>query len=197
MTSRLVFGFTTWWTDDEPAFILLWLDLKALHIALCHHSLCGPRGWGLLVVFYGYRILTLLLSGLRLKKVPFVLLTAKLFIVSQESHTQLAFHNVSRRGSYYWVKRHIREDLIFQNYCQTVYSMFLMTFFSENDDFVREKLCRENKITVKLKQAQGKWQYFKCGGNHMGKRRQNAKFRTFYWKSSGETNSIWPNKCDQ
>jgi hypothetical protein len=28
----------------------------------------------------------------------------------------------------------------------------------------------------------------------MGKSKQNAKFRTFYWKSRGETNSIWPNK---
>jgi hypothetical protein len=28
----------------------------------------------------------------------------------------------------------------------------------------------------------------------VGKRRQYAEFRTFYWKSRGETNSIWPNK---
>jgi hypothetical protein len=28
----------------------------------------------------------------------------------------------------------------------------------------------------------------------VGKRRQNAKFRTFYWKYRGETNSIWPNE---
>jgi hypothetical protein len=70
-----------------------------------------------------------------------------------------------------------------------------MTLLTENDDFVREtKIVPWEKYTVKVKQARWKWQYFKCGGNHMGKRRQNAKFRTFYWKSTGETNSIWPNK---
>jgi hypothetical protein len=30
----------------------------------------------------------------------------------------------------------------------------------------------------------------KCRGNHVGERRHNAKFRTFYWKSRGETNSM-------
>jgi hypothetical protein len=67
-----------------------------------------------------------------------------------------------------------------------------MTFFSENDDFARERkiVPREKKNTVKVEQVRGKWQYFKCGGNHMGKRRQNAKFRTFYCKSRGETNSV-------
>jgi hypothetical protein len=28
----------------------------------------------------------------------------------------------------------------------------------------------------------------------VGERRRNAKFRTFYWKSRGETNSMWPKK---
>jgi hypothetical protein len=31
-------------------------------------------------------------------------------------------------------------------------------------------------------------------GNHVGKRKENAKFRTFYWKSRGKTNFIWPKK---
>jgi hypothetical protein len=29
-----------------------------------------------------------------------------------------------------------------------------------------------------------------AGGNHVGERRQNAKFTTFYWESRGETNSM-------
>jgi hypothetical protein len=83
----------------------------------------------------------------------------------------------------------------FKNCCQTIYPMFLMTIFSENDDFVREtKIVPWEKNTVKVKEARGKWQYFKCGGNRMGKKRQNSKFRTFYWKFRGETNSTWPNK---
>jgi hypothetical protein len=46
MASQLAFCFTTWWMDDK-----LWLGLKALHIALCRHSLCGLLGWSLLVVY--------------------------------------------------------------------------------------------------------------------------------------------------
>jgi hypothetical protein len=34
----------------------------------------------------------------------------------------------------------------FQNYCQTIYPMFLRTFFSENDD-EKQKLCREKKYS--------------------------------------------------
>jgi hypothetical protein len=49
------------------------------------------------------------------------------------------------------------------------------------------------KKTVKVKQALRKVTIFQMQGNHAGKR-QNAKFRTFYWKSRSETNSIWPNK---
>jgi hypothetical protein len=29
-----------------------------------------------------------------------------------------------------------------------------------------------------------------AGGNHVDERKHNAKFRTFYWKSRGETNSM-------
>jgi hypothetical protein len=41
--------------------------------------------------------------------------------------------------------------------------MFLRTFFSENDDFVREK------NTVKLKEALKKVTILQIWGNHMGK----------------------------
>jgi hypothetical protein len=58
----------------------------------------------------------------------------------------------------------------------------------------KQKFCHKKKIQWKWNKLQGKWQYFKCGGNQVGKRRQNAKFTTFYCKSRGETNSTWPNK---
>jgi hypothetical protein len=44
--------------------------------------------------------------------VPLFSFTAKLFTVSEESDAQLAFCNVSKGGSFYRAKRHIREDLI-------------------------------------------------------------------------------------
>jgi hypothetical protein len=69
--------------------------------------------------------------------------------------------------------------------------MFLRTFFCENDYFEREtKLCCEKENTVKVKQALRKVTILQIWGKHRGKRRQNAKFRTFYWKSRGETNSV-------
>jgi hypothetical protein len=69
--------------------------------------------------------------------------------------------------------------------------MFLRTFFSENGDFVREtKIVPLEKNTVKVKEAPRKVTILQIRGNHVGKRRQNAKFRTFYWKYRGETNSI-------
>jgi hypothetical protein len=67
--------------------------------------------------------------------------------------------------------------------------MFLMTFFSENDDFVREtKIVPQDKKYSET--SSRKVTILQMWGNHMGKRRQNAKFRIFYWKSRGETNSI-------
>jgi hypothetical protein len=35
------------------------------------------------------------------------------------------------------------------------------------------------------------------GDNHMGERRQNAKFRTFYWKSGGDKFSVTQQKCQK
>jgi hypothetical protein len=62
----------------------------------------------------------------------------------------------------------------------------------------KQNLWCEIKIQWKWNKLRGKWQYFKCEGNHVSKRRQNARFRTFYWKSRGEANSIWPKKkCDK
>jgi hypothetical protein len=46
------------------------------------------------------------------------------------------------------------------------------------------------KNTVNVKEAPRKVTVLKIRGNHMGKRRSNAEFRTFYWKSRGETNAI-------
>jgi hypothetical protein len=84
---------------------------------------------------------------------------------------------------------------LFQNYCWTIYSMFLRTFSAKMTIlWEKQKLCHEKKIQWKWNKLLGKWQYFRYGGNHVGKRTQNAKFRTFYWKSRDETNSIWPNK---
>jgi hypothetical protein len=115
--------------------------------------------------------------------------------VSQESDTQLAFRNFSRGGNYYWEKKHIREDLILPDLLSENLSHVFDDILQWKWPFCeRNKNCAARKNTVKVKQAQGKWQYFKCGGNHLGKRRQSTKFRTFYWKSRGETNSILPNK---
>jgi hypothetical protein len=54
--------------------------------------------------------------------------------------------------------------------------------------------------TVKVTVAPTKMRVVKkkkhCGYSHMGKSRQNAYFRTVYWKSRGETNSIRPNVAE-
>jgi hypothetical protein len=55
--------------------------------------------------------------------------------------------------------------------------MFFMTFFSENDDFVRE---------IKIV-PQGK-QYSESETS--SRKVKNAKFRTSYWKSRCETDSV-------
>jgi hypothetical protein len=50
--------------------------------------------------------------------------------------------------------------------------MFLRTFFSENDDFVREtKIVPQEKNTVEVKEAQRKVTILQIRGNHVGKRR--------------------------
>jgi hypothetical protein len=50
--------------------------------------------------------------------------------------------------------------------------MFLRTFFSENDDFVREtKIVPRERNTVKVKEAPRKVTVLQTRGNHMGKRR--------------------------
>jgi hypothetical protein len=50
--------------------------------------------------------------------------------------------------------------------------MFLRTFFSENDDFVREtKIVLREKNTVKVKEAPRKVTVLQIRGNHVGKRR--------------------------
>jgi hypothetical protein len=58
----------------------------------------------------------------------------------------------------------------------------------------RNKNCAARKNTVKVKGALRKVTILQIRGNHVGKRRWNAEFRTFYWKSRGETNSTWPSK---
>jgi hypothetical protein len=101
MMSRLVFGFTMWWTDDEPARLLLWLGLKALHIALCSHSLCGLLGWSLLVV-YGYPVCDPAVIRSQAKEMPLCsLLRPSCF---SESGVPYAA-NVSQGVSYYWAKK--------------------------------------------------------------------------------------------
>jgi hypothetical protein len=50
--------------------------------------------------------------------------------------------------------------------------MFLRTFFSEIDDFVREtKIVRRKKNTVKVKEAPRKVAILQIRDNHMDKRR--------------------------
>jgi hypothetical protein len=50
--------------------------------------------------------------------------------------------------------------------------MFLRTFFSENDDFVREtKIVPQEKNTVKVKEASRNVTILQIWGNQVGKRR--------------------------
>jgi hypothetical protein len=50
--------------------------------------------------------------------------------------------------------------------------MFMRTFFSEKDDFVREtKIVPQEKNTVKVKAAPRKVTVLQIWGNHTGKRR--------------------------
>jgi hypothetical protein len=78
------------------------------------------------------------------------------------------------------VKEHIREDLI------------LTELLSDSLFHVPHDI-----FSVKVKQARGKCQYFKCGGNHVGTGIQNAKFRIIYWKSRGEKFYLTQQKCDE
>jgi hypothetical protein len=75
----------------------------------------------------------------------------------------------------------------------------LEDFFSEKYDFVREtKIVPQEKNTVKLKEALRKVTILEIQGNHVGKSRYNTEFRTFYWKSRGETNfCLTQQKCDK
>jgi hypothetical protein len=50
--------------------------------------------------------------------------------------------------------------------------MFLRTFFSEKDDFIREtKIVLREKNTAKVKEAPRKVTILQIRGNHMSKRR--------------------------
>jgi hypothetical protein len=50
--------------------------------------------------------------------------------------------------------------------------MFLRTFFSENDDFLREtKIVPQERSTVKVKEAPRKVTILQILGNHAGKRK--------------------------
>jgi hypothetical protein len=69
--------------------------------------------------------------------------------------------------------------------------IFLITVRVTANVSVWEKLCGRKKKEWQWNKLRGKWQ---CGGNHVGDRRHNAKFMTFYWKSWGETNSVWSKK---
>jgi hypothetical protein len=52
--------------------------------------------------------------------------------------TQLAFCNVSKKESYYWAKKNVREDLILSELLSDYLSdVWDEIFCSENDDFVR------------------------------------------------------------
>jgi hypothetical protein len=69
--------------------------------------------------------------------------------------------------------------------------MFLMKFFSENEDFMREtKIVPQEEKYIESETSSRKVTILQMREQPHGKRRPNAKFRTFYWKSRGETNSI-------
>jgi hypothetical protein len=192
--------------DDEPA--RLWFhnvvngwragsSFALVRFESATHCVVSPQlvrsTWvkSLSCLFMDIWYVTPLLLGPRLKKGPFVLFQGQAVYSESEVWYAASRFVIFREERVITERKNISGKIwFFQNYCRTVYSMFLMTFFSEND-FVRErKIVPWGKNTVKVKQAWGKWQYFKCGGNRMGKRRQNTKFRTFYRKSRGETNSI-------
>jgi hypothetical protein len=166
---------------DEPA--RLWFHnvmngwWAGLYLALVRfesatHCIVLPQlvwsAWvkSLSCLFMDIRYVIPLLSGLRLKKGPFVLFHSQAVYMSQESDMQLVFRNVSRGGSYYWAQKHIREDLILpellsDSLFHVPYDIFQWKWrFCE-----RNKNCAtRRKNTVKVKQAQGKWQYFKNVG---------------------------------
>jgi hypothetical protein len=101
-------------------------------------------------LFMDIRYVTPLLSGIRLKKGPFVLFHGQAVYSVRSLIRSKPFRNVSPGGSYYWAKNISGKIWFFHNYCPTVYSMFLMTLFSENDDFVREiKIVPRGKIQWK------------------------------------------------
>jgi hypothetical protein len=65
--------------------------------------------------------------------------------------------------------------------------MILMTLFSDNDDFVRETkiVPREKRYSESETSSMESDNTSNAGGNHLGKRRQNAKLRIFLLEIQG------------
>jgi hypothetical protein len=124
------------------------LGLNGLYTALAPNSCEACRRIRYLsCLFMDIRYVTSLLSQLRLRE----WLCSSWIKVCGESVWYAASAFVTfRKESVITEWKHILGTIwFFQNYCRTIYPMFLRTFFSENDDFVRETkiVPREKKYS--------------------------------------------------
>jgi hypothetical protein len=125
----------------------------------------GGSSWvtSLICLFMDIRYVDLAFITPQAKGMAFVRLN--LSVWPSLSDTQLVFPNISKGGRYY-ISGKIR---FFQNYCRTIHPMFLITSFSENDNFVREtKIVLQERITVTVKRAPRKVTILQMRGQPCG-----------------------------
>jgi hypothetical protein len=123
------FPFKTWRTGHQISDFQDTLGLNGLHTALAPNSLRPAEG----CLFMDIQYVTSLLSHPRLNAWGFVRLQAVCGQSVWYSDSFITF----RKESVIIERRNVLGMIwFFQNYCRTMYPMFLRTFFSENDDFV-------------------------------------------------------------
>jgi hypothetical protein len=168
------------------------LGLNGLYTALAPSSLRPAAGYAILVVCLWISVCDL----------AFITYTKWMGLCSSSSYVCVCGQSVwysarfitFQKECYYRAKKHFTEDLILPQLLLDNLSNILEDIYQWKRRFCkRNKNCEARKNRAKVKDALRKVTILQIRGNHMGKR-YNAEFRTFYWKSRGETNSIWPNK---
>jgi hypothetical protein len=145
------------------------LGLNGLYTALAPNSLRPAAGYAILVVCLWISVCDLSFITSYSKWMG---LCSSSSCVCLGSQSDLGWvRNVSKGECYYRAKKHFREDMILQNYCRTIYPMFLRTFFSENYYFLWEtKIVPREKNTVKVKEVSRRVTILQIWGNHVAKR---------------------------
>jgi hypothetical protein len=149
----VTFPLKMWWTGCQISDFWDTLGLNGLYTALAPNSLRPAAGYSILVVC----LWTSLLSCPTLNEWGFVRLWAVCVCVWAASLISARFVTFRKESVITERKNILGKIWFFQNYCWTIYPMFLRTFFSEKDDVVREtKIVPREKIQWKWKKLWGK-----------------------------------------